>query len=236
MKAAAGILAGLALIGAYLWPRRAAAAVPPLAALPGGGVSPGIAPGMVQDSQLWNPPPLVWPSALPSFDGLIGQTVSGWLFNSLGPSDTALGGAVLGASPAAWLPPEPYRTSRAKFIQAAQRAEFANSLPSGLLVRLLWQESRFDPAARNGEAVGIAQIIPRWHPGVNALDPVASIDYAAAELARLFRRFRRWSTAVMAYHAGENGVASYLAGKSGSGVGPVTVAYATAITRDVGVT
>lgn len=231
MKAAAGIFAGLLLIGAYFWPRRAAAALPPLGALL--PASPGVAPGMVPEAALWNPPPLEWPSALPSIDGLLGQTVSGWLFNSLRPSDTALGGAVLGS--ASWLPPEPYRTSRAAFIQAAQRAEFAAGLPSGLLVRLLWQESRFDPAARNGEAVGIAQIIPRWHPEVNALDPVASINYAARELARLFRRFGSWSHAVMAYHAGETGVAKYLAGQAGSGVGPVTVAYAAAIVRDVGV-
>lgn len=108
-----------------------------------------------------------------------------------------------------WTPEKVPVTYRA----AIAAAETANGLPSGLLARLLYQESRYRPEIINGTvksragAVGIAQIIPRWHPGVNPLDPLASIDYAAAYLAKLYRQFGAWPLALAAYNWGPGNVA-----------------------------
>lgn len=42
------------------------------------------------------------------------------------------------------------------------------------------QESGFDPNATSGAgAEGIAQIVPKWHPGVDPYNPVQALDYAA---------------------------------------------------------
>ena len=84
-------------------------------------------------------------------------------------------------------------------IQAAERT---NSLPTNLLGRLLWQESRFRLDVISGEvkssagAVGIAQIIPRFHPRVDPTNAIASIYYAAGLLADHKNRFGTWPLAL----------------------------------------
>lgn len=87
-------------------------------------------------------------------------------------------------------------------------AELREGLPHDLLARLLWQESRYREDIINGTtaspkgAIGIAQIVPRWHPGVNPLDPFASIDYAAWYLRDLRRQTGSWEMALAAYNWG----------------------------------
>ena len=71
------------------------------------------------------------------------------------------------------------------------------------------QESRFDPDARSSAgALGIMQIVPRWHPDVNPLDPVAAIDYAGALMRKHFERFGSWVKALAAYNAGPTRLAN----------------------------
>lgn len=88
-------------------------------------------------------------------------------------------------------------------------AERNNGLPDGLLGRLLYQESRFREDIITGRvtssagAVGIAQIVPRWHPNVDPLNPQDSIYYAAQYLAGLYRRFGSWQRALAAYNWGQ---------------------------------
>ena len=49
-----------------------------------------------------------------------------------------------------------------------------------LFVRQIDVESGFNPnAGSSAGAQGIAQIVPRWHPGVNTWDPWESLHYAA---------------------------------------------------------
>lgn len=222
-------LGAVALALAALLPRKVYAAVPSLGALAGGGsVAPGF--GAVPPAT-WQPPALDWPSSLPSFDDVLGDWVLKWNSGGTAPGD---GGALLGG-PGGWLPPDPFRTTAAPYIAEAQRVEFERDIPAGLLVRLLWEESKFNPNASNPSgAVGIAQIVPSQHPSVNAFDPVASIRYAGGFLAQLFRQFGDWSLALMAYHAGAGNVAKYVAGKP-SGVGPLTIGYAQRILADVAV-
>lgn len=97
-------------------------------------------------------------------------------------------------------------------------AEQSNGIPSGMLARLAYQESRFRPDIISGKtvssagAMGIMQIIPKWNPGVNPLDPQAAIAYAGKKLAGLSRQFGSWELALQAYNWGEGNLKKYLAG------------------------
>lgn len=98
--------------------------------------------------------------------------------------------------------------SAAPYADAIRSAERRNDIPNGILGRLLWQESRFRPDIIEGRtvssagAIGIAQIVPRWHPTARPLDPFASIDYAANYLRRLKEQFGSWEAALAAYNWG----------------------------------
>lgn len=133
----------------------------------------------------------------------------------------------------AWRPPK----SAAPYLQAIERAEEQNGLPRNLIARMAYQESRFRPDIISGQtkssagAVGILQIVPKWHPGVDAHDPFASIAYAARWMRQLFNRFGNWRLALAAYNAGAANVEKY------GGVPPFaeTQAYVRDIARDVGI-
>ena len=147
-------------------------------------------------------------------------------------------GAPGGASSASWvLPPsgEPYRLT----IEAA---EGRYSIPRNLLARLLWQESHFQPAVISGQvvssagAVGIAQLIPRYFPGVDPRDPTASIWAAADYLASLKSRFGSWPLALAAYDWGPGNLQSAIdrAGAEWPMLAPAeTNRYVSDITADV---
>jgi soluble lytic murein transglycosylase-like protein len=51
------------------------------------------------------------------------------------------------------------------------------------------------------------QIIPKFHPGADALNPAAAIDYAGHYLRRLYERFGSWELALAAYNWGEGNIA-----------------------------
>lgn len=108
-----------------------------------------------------------------------------------------------------WTPPETARP----YLPDIYDAERAYSLPAGLLARLLYQESRYRQDIITGSlkssagAVGIAQIVPRWHPDVDPTDPRASIYYAAKYLRQNFDRFGSWEQALAAYNWGPTALA-----------------------------
>lgn len=110
-------------------------------------------------------------------------------------------------------------------------------MPPGLLKRVAWQESRFRDDIVSGRtvsaagAVGLMQIVPRWHPDVDPRDPVASIIYAGKYLARLKAKFGTWDLALAAYNWGPGNLARHGLGAAP----PETVAYVTEIGADVGV-
>lgn len=84
-------------------------------------------------------------------------------------------------------------------------------VPVSLFVKQIQQESGFRPDAFNAAsgATGIAQIIERWHPGVDATDPYASLDYAAKWMADLRRIYGSWAKALVAYNWGPANVAKW---------------------------
>ena len=83
-------------------------------------------------------------------------------------------------------------------------AENEFGIPRNLLVRQAQQESDFNPLARNTSsgAVGMMQIVPRWHPDVDANDVYQSIMYAGKYLSDLHNQFGSWDKALAAYNWG----------------------------------
>ena len=106
------------------------------------------------------------------------------------------------------------------FLTYINKATRDYNLPPKLLGRVLYQESHFRPEIINGTlkssagAVGIAQIVPKWHPEVSdPTDPVESIDYAGAYLRKLFNRFGNWGDALAAYNWGQGNLDRYKKGE-----------------------
>lgn len=113
------------------------------------------------------------------------------------------------------------------FKQASERY----NLPAGLLSRMALQESSYNPNARgtSGE-VGIMQITPRWHPGVNAYDPQESIFYAGTLIRKYFNEFGSWEKAIAAYNWGETNVRN----KGVEQAPEITRQYIQNVLRDIG--
>jgi len=137
---------------------------------------------------------------------------------------------------AAWSPPQAAAAFRAFF----DRARSLHSLPTLLLERVAYQESRFRADIIDGRtaspagAQGIMQIVPRWHPGVDPLNPPAAIDYAGKYLRRLYDRFGSWRLALAAYNWGEGNVSKALReGRSFASWPAETRQYVTQIAADV---
>jgi soluble lytic murein transglycosylase-like protein len=137
---------------------------------------------------------------------------------------------------AGWAPP----TAAAGYLPAIRTAELAQRLPANLLARVLYQESRYRPDIIDGRvrssagAVGIAQIVPRYHPTVNALDPFASITYAARYLADLRRRLGSWEHALAGYNWGPGNVSRVATGAAWLAKAPAeTQRYVAEILADV---
>jgi soluble lytic murein transglycosylase-like protein len=101
------------------------------------------------------------------------------------------------------------------YLPLLQAAETKYGIPSGLLVRLAYQESRFRLDVISGATVsssgaqGIMQLMPQYYPGVDPLDPAQAIDAAAASLANYYSEFGTWTLALAAYNAGPGNVKKY---------------------------
>ncbi|MBS0525260.1 MAG: lytic transglycosylase domain-containing protein [Proteobacteria bacterium] len=99
------------------------------------------------------------------------------------------------------------------------RAAASNDLPEEFFTRLIWQESRFDPAAVSPKgAQGIAQFMPAtaaMRGLVNAFEPLQALRESASYLSELRTTFRgNLGLAAAAYNAGPGAVEGWLAGRS----------------------
>lgn len=89
------------------------------------------------------------------------------------------------------------------YLRALKNVELKYNMPKGLLTYVAYLESNFNPDAISHKgAVGIMQIIPRWHPEVNARDPYDAINYAGKHLTELKNRFGNWEMALAAWNWG----------------------------------
>jgi len=100
--------------------------------------------------------------------------------------------------------------NQADYINALINMEKKYNMPNGILQNIAYHESRYNPnAVSHAGAVGIMQIHPRWHKGVNAYDPYASIKYGANYLDTLYKRFQNWELALAAWNWGQGNLSKY---------------------------
>lgn len=120
-----------------------------------------------------------------------------------------------------------------KFDPLFDAAEKANGLPPGLLRRMAYQESRFNPEARSPVgALGLMQFMPATAKefNINPLNPAQSIAAAGKYMAQLHKQAGNWKGAVAAYNWGIGNVL-----RKGLAKAPAeTIAYMQ-IAADVGV-
>lgn len=114
-----------------------------------------------------------------------------------------------------WVAPD----RAAEYLPLLAETEYRYGIPETLLARMADIESHFRPDIISGlvkssaGAVGIMQIIPRFHPGIDATDPLQAIPYAGRYLRTLYNRFGSWPKAVAAYNWGPTNLADYLTGQ-----------------------
>ncbi|MEL7182324.1 MAG: lytic transglycosylase domain-containing protein [Pseudomonadota bacterium] len=98
---------------------------------------------------------------------------------------------------------------RSQFIGPAREAARRHGIPEDLFLRLIRQESGWNPnAVSNKGAMGLAQLMPGTARGlgVNPRDPIQNLDGGARYLAQQYRKFGSWRLALAAYNAGPGAV------------------------------
>jgi catechol 2,3-dioxygenase-like lactoylglutathione lyase family enzyme len=121
----------------------------------------------------------------------------------------------IGAAQGRQTPSQPVSTDT--ICSALAEAAAQNDLPTDFFARLIWQESRFDPAAvSRAGAQGVAQFMPataNWRGLSNPFDPLEAIAESAKLLRDLRREFGNLGLAAAAYNAGSGRVRDWLAGR-----------------------
>jgi soluble lytic murein transglycosylase-like protein len=95
------------------------------------------------------------------------------------------------------------------YLRMAQAAAGAHGIPAGLFLRLVEQESGWNPDAVSVKgALGLAQLMPQTARalGVDPLDPVQNLEGGARYLRAQFETFGSWQLALAAYNAGPGAV------------------------------
>lgn len=101
---------------------------------------------------------------------------------------------------------------RGKYLALAREAAIRHGVPEDLFLRLVQQESGWNPNAVSGKgAIGLAQLMPQTalRLGVDPKDPSQNLDGGARYLAQQYRKFRSWRLALAAYNAGPDAVEEY---------------------------
>ncbi len=116
------------------------------------------------------------------------------------------------------------RDTRDTICLLVDSAARSHDLPLEFFARVIWQESRFQPAAvgpvtRSGaRALGIAQFMPGTASEralLNPFDPVQALPKSAEFLSELRDRFGNLGLAAAAYNAGPRRVQDWLEGRVG---------------------
>lgn len=116
-------------------------------------------------------------------------------------------------TPTKWGTAEPY-DGRYKgiYLNMAKLAAQRHGIPQDLFLRLVQQESNWNPRALSHKgAIGLAQLMPGTADllGVDPHDPYQNLDGGARYLAEQYRTFRSWRLALAAYNAGPKAVERY---------------------------
>ena len=95
------------------------------------------------------------------------------------------------------------------YLQMARAAANRYGIPSGLFLRLVQQESGWNPGAVSPKgAIGLAQLMPQTARllGVDPHDPAENLEGGARYLRQQYDRFGNWRLALAAYNAGPEAV------------------------------
>lgn len=134
----------------------------------------------------------------------------------------------------AWAIPAINERRAQPYLKAFADTEAKYGLPTDLLKRVAYQESRYNADATSPVgAIGLMQFMPATAKdmGFDPADPFASIEGAGKYLAQLYARFHDWKLAIAAYNAGPGNVSKY------GGIPPFaeTQEYVASIARDIGI-
>ena len=98
------------------------------------------------------------------------------------------------------------------YLALARGAARQHGIPEDLFLRLVQQESGWNPHARSHKgALGLAQLMPQTARalGVNPHDVKQNLEGGARYLAQQYRKFGNWRLALAAYNAGPGAVEHY---------------------------
>ncbi|MEM1351286.1 MAG: lytic transglycosylase domain-containing protein [Pseudomonadota bacterium] len=112
-------------------------------------------------------------------------------------------------TPSKWNIPVYDGRYRGEFLEMARKAARKHNVPEDLFLRLVNQESGWNPNAKSHKgALGLAQLMPGTARAlrVDPMDPVENLEGGARYLRIQFDEFRSWPLALAAYNAGPNAV------------------------------
>ncbi|NRB04630.1 MAG: lytic transglycosylase domain-containing protein [Rhodobacteraceae bacterium] len=94
---------------------------------------------------------------------------------------------------------------KGEYLQLARAAARRHGVPEDLFLRLIQQESNWNPRAKSHKgALGLAQLMPATaqYLRVNPHDPKENLEGGARYLKEQYREFGSWRLALAAYNAG----------------------------------
>ncbi|GGG58791.1 lytic transglycosylase [Salipiger pallidus] len=98
------------------------------------------------------------------------------------------------------------------YADLARGAARRNGIPEDLFLRLVKQESNFNPRALSHKgAIGLAQLMPftARQLGVDPHDPAQNLEGGARYLKQQYQAFGSWRLALAAYNAGPGAVVKH---------------------------
>lgn len=102
-----------------------------------------------------------------------------------------------------------YGRYRGEYLEVAKAAARKYSVPEDLFLRLVQQESGWNPTAKSPKgATGLAQLMPQTARllGVDIHNPQQNLDGGARYLRMMHDKFGSWRLALAAYNAGPEAV------------------------------
>jgi len=115
-------------------------------------------------------------------------------------------------TPTKWDTPKYRGKYKGVYLGMAREAAMRHGIPADLFLRLVQQESGWNPAARSHKgALGLAQLMPETARilRVDPTDPYENLDGGARYLKRQYQAFGSWNLALAAYNAGPGAVKKY---------------------------
>ncbi|SFS52271.1 Transglycosylase SLT domain-containing protein [Sulfitobacter marinus] len=115
-------------------------------------------------------------------------------------------------TPTKWDLPKYAGKYKGQYHSMAREAARRNAIPEDLFLRLVQQESGWNPRAKSHKgALGLAQLMPETARvlRVDPHDPYENLDGGARYLKLQYRAFGSWKLALAAYNAGPGAVKKY---------------------------